>query len=248
MSPQNKNSLQRFLHQRWAHITTTILIATILVGGWSVYGASEEQANILKVVDGDTIHVQLPDGKKEKVRIIGIDTPETKDPRKPVQCFGKEASKQMSKLVNGKTVVLERNPAEDRDKYKRLLRYISLNGEDIGASMVRGGYAFSYKKFPHPRLATYNQLEREARGALRGLWGSACDYQSTTPVSGSKTSPNPPIQGECKIKGNISKEKIYHLPGCGSYKKTIIETDKGERWFCTEAEAVAAGWRKAGNC
>lgn len=265
MNPQYKHPLQRFLHQRWAYyVITPILIATILAGGWSVYGVSEEQAKIVKVIDGDTVHVQLPNGKEEKIRIIGIDTPETKDPRKPVQCFGKEASKQMNKLVSGKTVTLERNPAEDRDKYKRLLRYILLNGEDIGASMIRDGFAFSYKQFPHPRLEAYNLLEREAGEALRGLWGSVCEYSKTHSAAPSVKSRvksksvkskapsaiSKPAKTSCVIKGNISskKEKIYHMKGCGSYEKTQIDTAAGERMFCSEQEAKAAGWRKAGNC
>lgn len=206
-----------------------------------------EQAKVSSVVDGDTFKIKL--GRKtEPVRIIGIDTPETVDPRKPVQCFGKEASAKMRSLIAGKTVTLERNPTEDRDKYKRLLRYVSLDGQDIGAKMIQDGYAFSFRQYPHPRLEEYNALEKDAREALRGLWGGFCDYQATPPASESKTSPKPSQKGECRIKGNISQEKIYHLPGCGSYEKTIIETGKGERWFCTEKEAVAAGWRKAGNC
>lgn len=53
---------------------------------------------------------------------------------------------------------------------------------------------------------------------------------------------------ECNIKGNISGEKIYHLPGCTSYEKTTIDESKGEKWFCSEKEAIDAGWRKAKNC
>lgn len=264
MRTQYKYHLEQFFCQQWAYyVITPLLIATILAGGWSVFGASEEQAKVLKVIDGDTVHVQLTEGQKEKIRIIGIDTPETKDPRKPVQCFGKEASKQMHKLVNGKTVVLERNPAGDRDKYKRLLRYISLNGEDIGAAMIRDGFAFSYKQFPHPRLEEYNLLEREAREAIRGLWGNVCEYSKThsaastvksrvksKAVKSKAPTTSKPTKSSCVIKGNISgkKEKIYHLPSCGSYQKTTIDSATGERWFCSEQEATAAGWRKAGNC
>lgn len=225
----------------------SLLLGTFLLSFTIAAIAAAEQAKVSYVVDGDTFKIKL--GRKtESVRIIGIDTPETVDPRKPVQCFGKEASMKMKSLIAGKTVTLEKNPAEDRDKYKRLLRYISLDDQDIGAKMVQDGYAFSYKQFPHPRLEEYNTLEKEAREALRGLWGSVCDYQTTPALSEAKTSSNPPPQGRCNIKGNISKEKIYHLPGCGSYEKTIIETDKGERWFCTEQDAVAAGWRRAANC
>ena len=204
-----------------------------------------EQGKVSSVVDGDTFKVKL--GKKtETVRIIGIDTPETKDPRKPVQCFGKEASKKLTILLRGKTVMLEKNPAEDRDKYKRLLRYVSLKNKDIGASMISDGYAFSYKIFPHPRLEDYNTLEQEARTAEKGLWGNVCDYPGSTASTPAST----PAASSCTIKGNIStkSEKIYHLVGCNSYAKTAIDESAGERWFCSEQEAVTAGWRKAGNC
>jgi micrococcal nuclease len=116
--------------------------------------------------------VSLADGTKAKVRILGIDTPETVDPRKTVQCFGKEASVRMKELVQGKTIVLIKDPAQDKDVYGRLLRYIDLNGVDIGAQMIAEGYAYSYKKYPQPRLEEYNKLEVQAREAGKGLWGS----------------------------------------------------------------------------
>lgn len=133
----------------------------------------EERIAVESVVDGDTIKIVL-NGQRESIRIIGIDTPETVHPNKPVQCFGREASAKMKELVGGKVVELQKNHAEDRDKYERLLRYVHLNGQDIGAQMIRDGYAFSYKSFPHPRLEEYNRLEREAREANKGLW-SGCD-------------------------------------------------------------------------
>lgn len=85
--------------------------------------------------------------------------------------------------------------------------------------------------------------EREAKEANRGLW-EACPVASPT-VLPEKT-PKP----DCNIKGNISTsgEKIYHLLGCGSYTKTQIDESRGERWFCSEQQAQAAGWRKALNC
>jgi len=127
--------------------------------------------------DGDTIKILL-DGVTEKVRILGIDTPETVHPTKPVECFGKEASEKMRSLVSGELITLERKPSEDRDRYDRLLRYVRLNGEDIGAMMIREGFAYSYRKYPHPRLDEYNALEQEAREGLRGLWGSGCEEES----------------------------------------------------------------------
>jgi micrococcal nuclease len=79
---------------------------------------------VLKVVDGDTIHVSV-DGKKLKIRMIGLDTPETVDPRKPVQCFGREASAQAKTLLGGQQVYLETDPSQDTvDRYGRTLAYV----------------------------------------------------------------------------------------------------------------------------
>ncbi len=240
-------------------LAAAILSITIFLPSAFAATTQAEQGRVTSVVDGDTFKIRL--GKKvETVRIIGIDTPETKDPRKPVQCYGKEASKKLTTLLRGKTVTLEKNPAEERDKYKRLLRYVSLKGKDIGAGMINDGYAFSYKTFPHPRLEDYNALEKTAQDGSKGLWGSVCDYATGgTSTSSVKTQPkstatssasSTPTTTSCEIKGNISskKEKIFHVPGCGSYNQTQIDEEAGERWFCSEQEALAAGWRKALNC
>lgn len=379
---------------------------------------AQEQGTVTNVVDGDTFKVEIG-GTVETVRIIGIDTPETVHPSKPVQCFGKEASNALKEVLDGEDITLEKNPAEERDKYGRLLRYVEIDGVDIGASMIEEGFAYSYKQYPHPRLEEYNELEKEAREENRGLWGSCngssseafSDVPSSHPyaqaiqwgkesgilngypdgtfgpdktvnraeflkivlgaqgsdvtsasnptgfrdvdesawytpyirygkqqgivqgypdgsfkpeqpvnfaealkmayvalgisgdasasaawyepylshaksngvlfsnnvnvgagmsrkdvvwiawrlLEGSSTSepelsPEPekeePSGSSCEIKGNISskQEKIYHMPGCGSYEKTVIDESAGEQWFCSEQEAVAAGWRKAGNC
>lgn len=127
------------------------------------------------MIDGDTVVVRLTNGREEKIRVVGIDTPETVDPRKPVQCFGPEASRRMHVLLDGRAIELQSKPDEDRDKYGRLLRYISSGGKDIGAELIVEGYARSYIYFPHPRLSLYNALQREAKAAKRGLWG-ACAH------------------------------------------------------------------------
>ncbi len=244
-----------YVYGRKALVAAFLSIAIFLPTAFAA-APQTEQGKVTSVVDGDTFKVKLGT-KIETIRIIGIDTPETKDPRKPVQCYGKEASKKLTTLLRGKTVTLEKNPAEERDKYGRLLRYVSLKGKDIGAGMISDGYAFSYKIFPHPRLEAYNTLEQKARDANKGLWGSICQYKGAAassaksqPKATSSAASSAPAASSCVIKGNISstKEKIYHLPGCGSYNATQIDVSAGERWFCSEQEAVAAGWRKALNC
>ena len=143
---------------------------------------------ISRVIDGDTVEFSC-DGKKEKIRIIGIDTPETVHPTKPVECFGKEASNKMREWVSMKNATLKKGEGSDsRDRYGRLLRYVEVHGEDIGAKMIKGGFAFSYKKYPHEKLEEYNQLEREARGNEAGLWSKTdCDYNESETVTTSNT-------------------------------------------------------------
>lgn len=128
---------------------------------------------VTAVVDGDTIRVMY-NGKIEPVRLLAIDTPETKDPRKPVQCFGDAASRKMSELVSGKNVKLQQDGTQpDRDKYFRLLRYAYLqDGTDVGAEMIKQGYAFAYTRFPSDKVEEYRGYERQARETNVGLWGS----------------------------------------------------------------------------
>ena len=125
---------------------------------------------VLRAVDGDTLKVATADGTVETIRIIGINTPETVDPRKPVQCFGPEASRRMHELADGKTVTLDVSGGDDRDRYHRMLRYVALDGRDLGAQMIEEGFARNYPIFPHPRMAAYKQLQTAAKDAKRGLW------------------------------------------------------------------------------
>lgn len=128
---------------------------------------------ITEVIDGDTIRANV-NGKTEKIRLLAIDTPETKDPRKPVQCFGQQATSFMTSLVKGKFVRLEPDKGQpDRDKYGRLLRYAYLeSGLNVNAEMVKQGYAFAYTRFPTSQLDQMRELERTARENNRGLWNS----------------------------------------------------------------------------
>ena len=122
-----------------------------------------------RVIDGDTIVVNI-NGKKEKVRLIGVDTPETKHPQKPVQRFGKEAYLFTKKMVEGKEVRLEYD-WQKRDKYGRLLAYVFLtDGTFLNAEIIKQGYGFAYTKYPFKYLDEFRRYEREARENKRGLW------------------------------------------------------------------------------
>lgn len=200
---------------------------------------------VVRVVDGDTIQVDVG-GSLERVRYIGIDTPETVHPRKPVECFGKEASARNEALVGGKKVRLERD-VTDRDRYGRLLRYVYVGDVFVNLELVREGYA-KVSTYP-PDVEHTDALvaaQRDAREANRGLW-SGCEVEVDPEPEPPKATP--PAKG-CDIKGNINArgDKIYHDPGCPSYTRTKIDPSAGERWFCSNAEAESAGWRRAGNC
>jgi len=127
---------------------------------------------VVRVVDGDTI-VVLQNGKKENVRLIGVDTPETVDPRKPVQCFGKEASAFTKKVLTNQTIRLESDPTQqDRDKYKRLLRYVYLpDGTLVNKKIIADGYGFEYTyRIPYQFRDEFKEAQSEARLKQRGLW------------------------------------------------------------------------------
>lgn len=152
---------------------TPFIVETTPVATTSaVVGVEGERVLVTKVIDGDTIDIE---GGKT-VRFIGMDTPETVDPRRPVGCFGKEASNETKSLLSGKVVILQKDVSET-DKYGRLLRYIYLpleNGQTlfINDYLVREGFA---KVLTYPPDVKFNeqfrQAEREAREQKRGLWG-----------------------------------------------------------------------------
>jgi micrococcal nuclease len=123
-------------------------------------------AVVKRVIDGDT--VELITG--EKIRLIGVDTPETKDPRKPVQYFGQEATAFTQRLVEGKRVRLEYDQPR-QDKYGRTLAYMYLeDGTFVNAEIITQGYGFAYTRFPFRYLEEFRTRERQAREAKRGLW------------------------------------------------------------------------------
>lgn len=129
---------------------------------------------VVHVTDGDTFDVRIA-GKTEIVRLVGMDTPETHDPRKAVQCYGEAATHEAHKLLDGQQVRLVGDPTDsDRDKYHRLLRYAYLeNGTLYNQYMVEHGYAFAYIIFPNVKLGQFKQWEAEAKERQLGIW-SAC--------------------------------------------------------------------------
>ncbi|MDZ4843757.1 MAG: thermonuclease family protein [Hyphomicrobium aestuarii] len=214
-----------------------------------------------RIVDGDTIDVA-----GTRIRLEGIDAPEAgqlcnRRDGGTWDC-GTEATRVLTSLINGSAVQCA---VEGRDVYGRTLgtcfparreetpqrrgsitegairaetpqRRVSINAE-----MVRRGLAWAFVKYS----STYVGEEAAARQAQNGIWQAATrtasDHRATRWVSASEAAPD-----GCAIKGNISHSgRIYHMPWSPWYAKVVMRADKGTRWFCSEAEAVAAGWRAA---
>lgn len=198
------------------------------------------EATFLRVVDGDTLEVSV-NGKRETVRIIGIDTPEVVDPRKTVECFGKEASDIAKKYfeVTDKKIWLEADVTQgNRDKYQRLLRYIFTDDDsiDFGKFMISLGYASEYTySTPYKYQAIYKQAEREARDGQKGLWANnAC-------VGAGMTIKQPVVTySNINTSGNLTKEK-------SGTTNTSSGGDKDCKDFSSQSEAQAYFNSKGGS-
>ncbi len=129
---------------------------------------------VTQVYDGDTIAV-LMNGTEEKIRLIGVDTPETHKPDTPVQCYGPQASDFSTKALLGQNVRLEADPLGDnRDRYNRLLRYVYLpDGTLWDQRLIEQGYGFAYLSFPFSKADEFAVSQDNARNANLGLW-TAC--------------------------------------------------------------------------
>ncbi len=152
--------------------TQTPAAAASDVNDWQKY--HEKTFLVVKSIDGDTIDINIPDGKFEytRIRLLGVDTPETKNPYTPVMYFGHEASEYTSKVATGKEVLIVMDRlSKPRDKYKRLLCHIKLpNGKILNEELISEGFAYADPRFPHSFLEEYIQLEKEAKELKKGLW------------------------------------------------------------------------------
>ena len=137
--------------------------------------AEIETAKVIKVIDGDTIEASL-NSKKETIRLIGIDAPEIVDPRRNVECFGKEALGKAKGILNNRTIKLESDPTQgERDKYQRLLRYVFIEELNVNKLMISEGYAheYTYQNNPYKYMDDFKNAERTAREENKGLWNKS---------------------------------------------------------------------------
>lgn len=146
--------------------------------------------NVTRVSDGDTIDVDM-NGYTETIRFIGVDTPETKRPNSPVQCYGPEASAYTKALIGNNSVRLEADPEDtNRDRYGRLLRYVYLpDGTLLETKIISEGYGFAYTQFPFAKKESFIASEAAAKQAGKGLW-TACQVE-IEPSGRKQTNPAP---------------------------------------------------------
>ncbi len=189
------------------------------------------------IVDGDTIKIGAT-----TYRLNGIDAPEASQTCKKSQgrewACGSDATKALKRLARWKSVKCD---PISKDRYGRTIATCYAGGKDLGAELVKSGLAWAYRYYSQKYV-----LEEDIAKAQRlGVWQAdnipAWDYRrspKTTPQTDNSS------DAECVIKGNMSNSgRIYHTPSSPWYSRTKIDTSKGERWFCSEAEARAAGWR-----
>lgn len=230
----------KLLHSLGMKSHLPVLALAVFLSTSSV--AAEIFSGPAQVVDGDTLSIQ---GLSARIRLYGVDTPEgqqtCEDADGKRYLCGSRAAEALSALVgrNGRVSCEE----EDRDRYGRVVAVCQTNNREINAELVRQGWALEYKQYSDGR---YADEEAEARKAKRGLWAGKFvepwDWRRGERLASEASTG---LDRKCGIKGNISSSgKIYHLPESRNYARTTIDEASGERWFCTEDEAKAAGWRE----
>jgi micrococcal nuclease len=158
--------------RRAAWLLVVVLSACASGGGTSMSSGPSGTAVVVRPVDGDTVVVDV-EGQEESVRLIGVDTPESVAPERPVECFGPEAKARTAELLPKGTVVRLERDVEARDRYDRLLAYVIRDADDVLVNLllVEEGYAESIAYPPNvARQGDLDRAESEARAAGRGLW------------------------------------------------------------------------------
>ena len=210
----------------------------VMLAAWSAHADVGGHPTVL---DGDTLEVA-----GERIRLHGIDAPERRQ-----QCVvdgaawpcGTEASLALAARIAEHRVECEET---DKDRYGRIVAVCRIGESDLNAWMVAEGWALAYRRY----AMDYTGQEAAAEAARRGIWRGKFvvpwEWRRGRRLADAAEQPGPQ-RPDCRVKGNISRsgERIDHVPGGRYYERTRIDPTRGERWFCSEREAVSAGWRGA---
>lgn len=206
------------------------LIVLVLFAGASQAETIRGQA---RVVDGDTLTIG-----DEHIRLFGVDAPEhdqTCDRGGTVWACGQAAAAALAGVIGQARLMCD---VQDRDRYGRAVSICRVGTIDVGEALVLQGAATAYQRYS----LRYVAAESVARAGRIGIWGAKMLAPEAYRHGAAEVVPD----AACPIKGNIgSKGRIYHMPGQADYARTRINVAKGEAWFCSEAAARRAGFRKA---
>jgi len=213
------------------------LVVLLLVSAW-VPGVAAELVGRATVTDGDTLTVA-----KQRIRLWGIDAPESaqqctaKDGR-PWPC-GRRSAAVLDEYLLDKTV---RCQPKDTDRYGRVVAECFVQGASVNRWMVRSGWAVAYRQYATAFIADEADARQHQRNLWQGPFQMPADYRRSKRDQAARHAPV-----ATQPAGNISREgrKIYHVPGQRDYARTSIDLSRGERMFCSPADAVRAGWQPA---
>lgn len=206
----------------WVDWKVLVIGLVLLLAGSNGYWMwkNSEQMRVVRVIDGDTFVIRTG----ERVRLLGLDAPE------PSLCGSEEATKRLSDMVTGKVIKIK---GDARDSWGRRLGMVTVGNTNVNLEMVKSGWA-RYDNFTDEKSQELAEAGELAEEQKLGVYGSACDKQAS-----------------CGILGNIdesSGKKYYHIPGCPTFSRVKIDSDRGEKVFCTEGEARSAGFSLAPDC
>ena len=207
-----------------------------------IFVMSSEVLAEVKIIDADTISI-----KGEKIRLSGIDAPETSqlclNSKEESYTCGRRATQQLIQLIASNQSKSVECKYRGSDKYGRLIGNCWVGGIFINSWLVRNGWAMAYRKYSEEFIEEEMDARKKKVGIWNGTFVEPWKWRQGVRLSSEVIS----IPGGCSIKGNISSsgEKIYHVTGGQYYTRTKINQSKGEKWFCSEKEAKFAGWRKS---
>lgn len=225
-------------------IAKPILAAVVLCALSATQALADSlTGKVVAVADGDTLTVLIAGNKQERIRFQGIDAPEK------AQAFGNVSKENLAGLVFGKTVTVE---YAKRDKYKRIVGKVLVDGKDANLEQLKAGCAWFYRQYANELSEadrkSYEAAETEAKAAKRGLWK---DENPTAPWDfrhPAKPTSDPQPMFNAVVEGPVignKNSRIYHLPTCPDYNRVA---EKNRQYFKTKEEAEKAGYRVARNC